>query len=51
MGEDYSPLTGKQILLIIAAASVVGLMMRGCETEAPDYGCIETVTPYGTECG
>lgn len=50
MDDNYSPPTGKQILIIIAIASMIGIAMRGCQTKAPDYGCVETVTPYGTEC-
>jgi hypothetical protein len=41
------PLVGWSIVV----ACLIGLLMRGCEPKAPDYGCVETVTPWGVECG
>lgn len=45
MSEDW-----KTWVLWILAIVTLGLVLRECEGQAPDYGCIEEVTPWGVEC-
>jgi len=50
MADNELTGTLKMAGCLLAIGCIAGLVVRGCEPKAPDYGCVEEVTPFGVQC-